>query len=118
MTADTATKCHLLSLHRMQENNGRIRNNGILRADSNQMWAVDGKQRICNGLINNHLLPAYTNHGAYHILSQSTDFETCSYMLVMCTDRQMGYVMPAYVINASNFCYTPDHLPGYHIDTF
>ena len=33
----------------MQEypkNNGRIQNNGICRAGSNQMQAVDGKQRI------------------------------------------------------------------------
>ena len=28
------------------ENNERIRNNGTFRADSKQIWAVDGKQNL------------------------------------------------------------------------
>jgi len=47
LTHELAT--FMLSLYNVQEkleNNGRIWNSGILRTDSKQMWAVDGKQRI------------------------------------------------------------------------
>ena len=53
------------------ENNGRIRNNGTFRAGSNQMRAVDGKQRIYLEWPN---LPTYNNHGAKknHLATKSS----------------------------------------------
>ena len=44
-----------VSIQEQPQNNERIRNNRIFRADSNQIRAVDGKQ-IWSGLINHELI--------------------------------------------------------------